>query len=229
MTIQVHPDFKIHKLKLGREQAPLLVVDNLVANADELVDQAASKVFTDVPGYFPGIRAKAPLSYQQFVIDTLRDTIAEMFGVSASKLHFTSCHFSLVTTPGDRLVLMQRIPHVDSMLSSELALLHYLFKSDLGGTAFYRHRSTGYEYVNVERNDAYCRFVSAEMGGPNSPRSGYISSTTPLFEQIGAQEGRFNRLLIYRRNSLHSSNLSANFVPDTNPRTGRLSINGFLK
>jgi hypothetical protein len=205
------------------------VVDNLVADAEQLVELAASKVFTDVPGYFPGIRAKAPLSFQQFVIDTLRDPIAEIFGINAGKLHFTNCHFSLVTQPGDRLALMQRIPHVDSMLSSELALMYYLFKSDLGGTAFYRHRSTGFEYVNVERNDEYCRLVSLEMGGPHSPASGYITTDTPLFEQIGSQEGRFNRLLIYRRNSLHSSNLSRQFVPDTNPRTGRLSINGFLK
>ena len=229
MTTEVDPEFKVHKLKIGREQAPLLVVDNLMANADQLVDLAASKVFTDVPGYFPGIRAKVPLTYQQRVINTLREHIADTFGVVASTLHFTNCHFSLVTTPGDRLALLQRIPHVDSMLSSELALMHYLFKSDLGGTAFYRHRSTGFEYVNVERNDRYCRLISAELGGPDSPRPGYISSDTPLFEQIGSQEGRFNRLLIYRRNSLHSSNLTERFVPDANPRTGRLSINGFLK
>ena len=229
MSIQVHPDFKIHSLKIGREQAPLLVVDNLMADADQLIDHAASKVFTDVPGYFPGIRAKVPLSYQQFVIDTLRGPVSETFGITASSLHFTNCHFSLVTQPGDRLALLQRIPHVDSMLSSELALMHYLFKSDLGGTAFYRHRSTGFEYVNVERNDQYCRFVSAELGGPDSPRAGYITSDTPLFEQIGAQEGRFNRLLVYRRNSLHSSNLTRQFMPDANPRTGRLSINGSLK
>jgi hypothetical protein len=229
MTLQVHPDLQIQKLAIGREQAPLLVVDHLTANADQLVEQAASKVFTDVPGYFPGIRAKAPLTFQQFVIDTLRDSIAETFDINASKLHFTNCHFSLVTQPGDRLVLLQRIPHIDSMLSSELALMYYLFKSDLGGTAFYRHRSTGFEYVNVERNDEYCQRVSAEMNGPDSPRAGYITTDTPLFEQISSQEGRFNRLLIYRRNSLHSSNLTGQFVPDTNPRTGRLSINGFLK
>ena len=35
-------------------------------------------------------------------------------------------------------------------------------------------------------------------------------------------------MLIYRRNSLHSRGLARNFIPDLNPRTGRLSINGFL-
>jgi hypothetical protein len=35
-------------------------------------------------------------------------------------------------------------------------------------------------------------------------------------------------MLLYRRNSLHSSALTRNFVPDLDPRAGRLSINGFL-
>jgi len=33
---------------------------------------------------------------------------------------------------------------------------------------------------------------------------------------------------MYRRNSLHSGALTQNFAVDPNPRTGRLSINGFL-
>ena len=43
-----------------------------------------------------------------------------------------------------------------------------------------------------------------------------------------SEEGVFNRMLVYRRNSLHSGSIAADFVPDPNPRTGRLSINGFL-
>jgi len=45
---------------------------------------------------------------------------------------------------------------------------------------------------------------------------------------VGRQDGVFNRMLIYRRNTLHSGQLARGFVPDPNPRTGRLSINGFL-
>jgi uncharacterized protein DUF6445 len=229
MTLQIHPGFQVQKLRLGREQAPLIVIDNLVANADELVEQAAQKVFADVPGYFPGIRAKAPLTFQQFVIEKLRDLLGEYFGVNATKLHFTNCHFSLVTTPGANLALLQRIPHIDSIFSNELACMYYLFKSDLGGTAFYRHRSTGFEYVTFERNAEYFNRLATEMEGPHSPSAGYHNADTPLFEKIGSQEARFNRLLVYRRNSLHSSDLPKGFVPDANPRTGRLSINGFLK
>jgi hypothetical protein len=33
---------------------------------------------------------------------------------------------------------------------------------------------------------------------------------------------------MYRRTTLHSGSLAPDFVPDPNPRTGRLSINAFL-
>jgi hypothetical protein len=33
---------------------------------------------------------------------------------------------------------------------------------------------------------------------------------------------------MYRRTSLHSPSISPDFIPDPDPRTGRLSINAFL-
>jgi hypothetical protein len=39
---------------------------------------------------------------------------------------------------------------------------------------------------------------------------------------------RDNVVLVYRRNSLHSGCIDPAFVPDANPRTGRLSINSFI-
>lgn len=229
MTIAVHPAFKLQKLMIGREQAPLVVIDNLIANPEELVDLAASKLFSDVATYYPGIRAKVPLTYQRFIIEQLRDVFAGYFGLSAAAVRFTNCHFSLVTTPPEKLAYLQRIPHIDSTSGGELAFIHYLFKKpDLGGTAFYRHRATGYEYIDLARQDEYWRIVDEESKGPNSAVAGYVNGDTPLYEQVGRQDGVFNRMLVYRRNSLHSGSLTPDFVPDANPRTGRLSVNGFL-
>ena len=60
------------------------------------------------------------------------------------------------------------------------------------------------------------------------PGPGYINGDTALFEQIAKQDGLFNRMLVYRRNSLHSGCIAPDFVPDPNPLTGRLSINSFI-
>jgi hypothetical protein len=227
MDFALHPDFRIRKLSIGREQAPLVVIDNLVANADQLVDLAATRLFGDVTSYYPGVRSKAPLTYQRFIIEQLRDVFVGCFGFGAA-VRFTGCHFSLVTTPSEKLDYLQRIPHIDSVYGNELAFIHYLFRADLGGTAFYRHRATGYEYIDEARRSVFRRIVDEEEACATPADVGYINGDTPLYERIDHQDGVFNRMLLYRRNSLHSSALTRKFVPDLNPRAGRLSINGFL-
>jgi hypothetical protein len=205
------------------------VIDNLVADADQLVDMAAEKHYAEVAAYYPGVRAKAPLSYQQFVLRQLQHEFGEFFGLDAGSLHFTGCHFSVVTTPPSRLSHPQRIPHVDSLSGNELAFIHYLFKADHGGTAFYRHRKTGYESVDQERQAAYFAHVSEERSAVERSEPGYIDGNTEFYEQIARQEGVFNRMLVYRRNALHSGSIGPAFNASPDPRQGRLSINGFLK
>jgi hypothetical protein len=228
MTVARHPEMRMQILNLGREAAPLIVVDNLVSNPDELVDLAATKVFAEAPSYYPGLRAKAPLSYQRFVLEELRSAIDDAFGLRGRQLRFSECNFSLVTTPGEKLSYLQRVPHVDSLMNDELAMIHYLFRKDLGGTAFYRHRRTGFEFVDVARQIPYLNQLEEEKAGPDSAQARYINGDTALYERICSQDGVFNRLLMYRRTTLHSGSIPAGFVPDRNPRTGRLSINGFI-
>jgi hypothetical protein len=228
LSISSNPRLAVQKLTIGRELAPLLVIDNVIADADALVEMAANKYFGDVTSYYPGVRAKAPLSYQQFILQQFGRLFSDYFGLQAGTVRFTACHFSLVTTAPDKLAPSQRVPHTDSQLSNELAFIHYLFKRDLGGTAFYRHRKTGFEIVDMTRRPEYLACLEREHQGADKPELRYINGSTALFEQVGCQQGVFNRMLVYRRNSLHSGNIADNFVPDTNPRTGRLSVNGFL-
>ena len=218
----------VRKLILGAEQAPLLVIDDAAPNADDLVELAAEQTFTAQGRYYPGTRCVAPPRYQQFLLTAFRDALLDCLGVSGGALRLSMCHYSLVTTPAEQLAPLQRIPHVDSLSKQGLATIHYLFKTDLGGTAFYRHRQTGFESLDESRNPTYARCLQAESLGPHAPGAGYINGDTPLFEQIAKQEGVFNRMLVYRRNVLHSGCIGADFVPDANPRTGRLSINSFI-
>ncbi len=222
-----HPDLRIQKLTIGHEQAPLAVIDNVAANADELVEMAAGKMFGSVASHYPGVRAKAPLTYHQLVLATLRDLFVGYFGLAPS-VRVTSCHFSVMTTRPEDLAPLQTIPHIDSHDSRELAFVHYLFRRDCGGTAFYRHRSTGFEFIDQARRVQYFAKVEEEREGPHRSPQSYINGDTALYEQIGRQDGVFNRMLVYRRNSLHSGCIGPEFVFDADPRRGRLSLNGFL-
>jgi hypothetical protein len=218
----------VQLLTIGRENAPLVVVDDFVADAEELVRIAATQKFTEQSRYYPGIRAAAPQAYQELLSSHLAMTLAKHFDLHGSRVRFSLCHYSLVTTPRAQLRIPQRIPHVDSLPRTGLASIHYLFKRPLGGTAFYRHRKTGFEYIDESRNEAYLRSLREENLRPETAGPGYINGDTDLFERIAWQDGVFNRMLIYRRNSLHSGCIDEHFVPDPDPATGRLSINSFL-
>lgn len=219
---------QIRKETIGREQAPLLVIDDFAEAPQTLVRQAVPKHFVLGGNFFPGIRAKAPLSYQRFLTGELQGLVLDFFELEAGVLRLSMCHYSLVTTPPDQLIMEQCIPHTDSPGRHGLASIHYLFRERHGGTAFYRHRKTGFEYIDESRKGSYIRTLEQEVRGPHAPRPGYINGDTPLFEQIAKEEGVFNRLLVYRRNSLHSGCIGEDFVPDPNPLTGRLSINSFI-
>ena len=228
MILDLHPSISIQKLTVGNDKAPLLVIDNFVADPDRLVRRAATRMFGQGGRYYPGIRAEAPLSYQQLFTVKLRDLLFEYFDLRGRGFSFSLCAYSLVTSPPQNLEFLQRIPHFDSTNRNALASVHYLFRRDLGGTAFYRHRSTGFESVDDSRKERYFQILNEESQGTHAPAPGYINGDTPLFEQTAKQDGVFNRILIYPRSVLHSGNISADFVPDPNPATGRLSINSFI-
>src|SRR5689334_8348146 len=168
----------VRKLTVGAEQSPLLVVDDFTPNADPLVDYAAAQTFSVQGRYYPGIRCVAPPSYQQFLLTTLGNAMLECLGVQRGSLRLSMCHYSLVTTPADRLELLQRIPHVDSTAKNGLASIHYLCRKNLGGTAFYRHRATGFESLDPARNERYFRVLEAECAGPHAPAPAYINGDT---------------------------------------------------
>ncbi|KAF1708119.1 DUF6445 family protein [Pseudoxanthomonas sacheonensis] len=227
MLLNHHPGLQVRKLSIGTEGAPLLVIDNLVSDPERLVRKAARSHFVGQASMFPGIRAQAPLSYQRFLETTLNPLLKECFGLEPGRFVFPMCHFSLVTLPAEKLLFLQRIPHIDSLRSEGLATVHYLFHADWGGTAFYRHRRTGFEYIDEQRRKEYFDCLEQESRG-SDVADGYIGEDTALFERVAKVEGVFNRMVVYRRNSLPSGSIDKARVPPADPVTGRLSINTFI-
>ena len=222
-------NFQVQKFSIGREGAPLIVIDNLVADAEQLVQLAGQMPFTDGGRFYPGIRAIAPVEYQRFFLRCVSEVFIQQLQLKISGVRLGLCHYSIVTTPANELEPPQRIPHIDSVQNSGFAAVHYLFKGALGGTAFYRHRQTGFEYIDEDRQQQYFQVIEEESRDPKFPTAGYINGDTSFFERIAAHEGIFNRVLIYKKNSLHSGSIEETFIPDPNPLTGRLSINSFIE
>ncbi|MDH5822365.1 DUF6445 family protein [Luteimonas sp. RD2P54] len=227
MILRPHPRQRIDRQSLGAEGAPLLVIDNLVSDPERLVRRAAARHFVGQQSMFPGIRTPAPLSYQGFLQQLLTPLLPE-FGMTPGRFAYPMAHYSLVTQAPGTLAFLQRVPHIDSVSANGLATVHYLFRGDWGGTAFYRHRRTGFESIDEARREEYFHCLEDESRGEHAPPGGYIGGDTELFERIGQVEGVFNRMVVYRRNSLHSGDIDNERVPPPDPITGRLSINTFI-
>ena len=215
--------------QVGNARAPVLVIEDAWPDPQSLVDIAAARHdYGSMALYYPGVRSTAPREYALGMVARLTDLIRSTFGVSG-ELTVTDSSFSLILTPAEKLVPFQRVPHFDSADPNRFAVLHYLCPAERGGgTSFYRHRSSGLEIVTPDTHDTYIRTVNAEVKAAGMPPPQYVDGDTPLFERIAKYDAAFNRVLVYRGHMLHSVNVPPGFVPDANPRTGRLTANTFL-
>ena len=159
----------------------------------------------------------------------LTPLLNEVFGFRGEP-RITECNYSLVTTIPSALKPPQYIPHFDGGGDGMIALLHYLCPPSDGGTAFFRHRSTGFETVldkNYEPIYKPALLRDAETFG--MPAQRYFRESDQIFERIGACSAAFNRAIIYRGANLHAIDIPDEFRFDPSPMTGRLTVNTFIK
>jgi hypothetical protein len=228
--LRLHESFCHKTVAVGTERAPVLVVDNFLADPRVLVDYAATgssfEALSDT--FYPGVRALMPQIYTFALRAFLGNLIADAFGLGGRQVVRELSHFSLLTTRPGQLQPLQRFPHFDNTDPLQLAVLHYLSPVAQGGTSFYRHRASGFESMRADRLAAYSAAIDAEVTSQGLPPPAYINGDTPMFERLASFEGIFNRLLVYRSISLHSADVSADFRFDANARSGRLTANTFF-
>ncbi len=211
----------------GQEHHPVLVIDDFFENPASLIDDASMLSFKPIGLHYPGVRAVVAQPIVRQFVGRVSELISETFGI-ASPFQDVECSYSLVTTPPADLAPIQRLPHFDSADPYRIAILHYLSPAQQGGTSFFRHRGTGFESVNAERQAQYVAAVDADIAQHGVPDAAYISGDTALFEQIAHFESRFNRAIIYRGNTLHCADIPACMALSANPAQGRLTINTFI-
>ncbi|MES2057704.1 MAG: DUF6445 family protein [Pseudomonadota bacterium] len=218
------PSFTVHRF--GNEAQPLVVIDNFASDPESLRAAAIATEFGPAAHHYPGIRAPLPAGYLPVQQEIIAAALRETFGSDRAKVIDAS--FSIVTTPPADLTIRQRLPHCDAFAEERIALLHYLAPEGGEGTAFFRHRSTGFETINDARAPIYFDQLDAELRFGNIPPPGYIAGDTALFEQTMLAEARYNRALLYRSYVLHSGALTPGSSLSPDPATGRLTITGFL-
>ncbi len=228
--LRLHERLQVATARVGAEEAPVLVIDNFLSAPQLLIEYAATHCAFDGVSdtFYPGVRAPIPPIYCFAVRAFLGEIIGKTFGLESSAVSGELGHFSLITTPPASLGLLQRMPHFDNTNPRQLAVLHYLCGAENGGTSFYRHRSTRFEFIDAARMPRYTQAIQAELAALGSPPARYICGDDPLFERTASFDAAFNRVLIYRSINLHSPDIGPGFGFDGSPRSGRLTANTFF-
>lgn len=212
--------------RVGREGQAVAIVDGFHPDPDALRAYAIAAAFGPARNHYPGVRADLPPDYFRRVGAPLATVLRDVLGGSGGAA-LIDASFSVVTTPPADLTPPQRLPHVDALEPDRVALVHYLSPEGGDGTAFFRHRSTGFETINAARGRAYTDRLRRDLGGADPP-PGYMTDG-PLFERIGAADARYNRAVIYRSQLLHSGAIAPDAVLSADPATGRLTVTAFLR
>lgn len=227
---QFNPDARIQARLIGAERQPLLLIDEVLTNPEGMVAFAAQAGRFAAPprgSLYPGVNGMLPETYLGALRHALQPVIQEVFAIR----HFDGLRcdgfLGLTTASLDDLNLLQRTPHHDSADTGTLAMIHYFCGAPYKGTAFFRHRASGFEYVDRGRSDDYHAQVKAELAIKEGLPRTFVGAETPFYDQIGYVPAAFNRLAIYRTTSLHCAILDgAPLIAD--PARGRLTANVFF-
>lgn len=211
----------------------LVSIDNFLVDPGHAISQAVLQKFAKITPQYPGVRAPLGAAVCRLWLQGLGPLLDSWFGNPQGRPWAMQAWYSLVTTPPAHLAPMQCLPHVDGTDPQQIAMMLYLHRpkpgSAHGGTAFFRHRSTGLAALTAETYPRYAAAVQADYGRTGLPAAAYPTDGAPHFARIHIAEGRFNRAVFYRGNLLHSGVIDNDAPLSADPREGRLTINAFFR
>jgi hypothetical protein len=161
------------------------------------------------------------------LVPALRGLLDEVFATQGFGDPRGEGFFGLTVDGLDDLSLMQRTPHHDSDDPRNLAMVFYLCAAPYGGTGFFRHQASGFEWIDRARAPRYGALVEDELKVKAALPATYVGAAAPHYNQIAQVEAVFNRLIIYRTTSLHCALLNG-AETSADPKIGRLTANVFL-
>ncbi len=213
---------------VGAEKIPVVIVDDFLLDADDIKKSAEPLTFDiDKMTYYPGLRYPVDGVYGISLVRATSQILKAAFNLDLDVIGSVENYFSMVVLAPDQLSPYQKIPHYDFALKKGVAAIHYLCNEEHGGTSFYRHRATGFEFIDHQRFQSYDAILSRELQSSDT-RVGYILDSTDQFEKIGTVQAKYNRLVMYPGCVLHSGDIKKQYALDPSTKTGRLTVTSFI-
>ena len=209
-----------------------LVIDDVLLEPERWVNAAAEQRAGFAPSpanAYPGYELRMPDSVTQALLEYLRPGLRPHFGIR--RILDAYSRLAMVTLAPAALSPAQSLCHRDRLKcrpgQTALASVLYLFDDPgLGGTAFFRSRldATATDQLLYDSNalPAPAFFVRYGL------QPGYLTDSNAYFEKTHSIPARWNRLLVYSGMLFHSGEISNPQALNDDPRTGRLTLNGFF-
>ncbi len=208
-----------------------IVVDEALANPDGLVAWAAGQHFRPPQGFpYPGVIVDAPPAVSAMVGDYFAQYVRARLG--GRRTLSTTVRLSLVTLSPHELRPVQWQCHRDRLGAAPhdlrlAGMVAYLFRgSELGGTSFYRSLLS--EEETERMIDDAGRMGAAEFSARYGLEPGYLNGSNRFYERVAQVPAAWNRMLFYNGDLFHSADIAAPARLSADPRTGRLTLNGFF-
>ncbi len=194
-------NLKIHRREIKNTNIPVIVVDNLYVNPEEVRNFSSTLPYTKskyVLSNSPGKRVKLDLDIRH-----LQDFTYELIGKEKTNQLTSFVIFNRIRSD-EILSESQTIPHTDTIPGLSHAMVIYLNKDEecKGGTAFYRHKKTGIEFV--KGIDDFTKVFESEK----SSYDNFITDSNDDWELLELIEMKFNRMVMYPPNIYHSGYIS---------------------
>jgi hypothetical protein len=216
---------------IGRRGIKVNVIDNVLHDPHGVAALGFAESYAaDPSNLYPGVRAAMPehfsTSFRAWLTPILqRSGMLESNQAIACDTSF----FSVVTTASNDLLPIQCIPHYDSTDPTLLAAVIYLCGPRFGGTAFYRHRRTGYEEITEENVSNYQLALNSDMRIHGAPPKNYVNGDSLLFETVFSNELKFNSAIVYPARILHAAKIEKPFHPPKDRSEWRLTVTALLQ
>jgi hypothetical protein len=106
-------------------------------------------------------------------------------------------------------------------------MVAYLFQDPaLGGTSFYRSLQSEADTDRMIEDAG--RMSGTEFSARYGLEPAYLSGSNRYFERVARIPAAWNRMLFYNGDLFHSGDVTAPERLSGDPRTGRLTLNGFF-
>ncbi|MGZ5831447.1 MAG: DUF6445 family protein [Telluria sp.] len=213
--------------------APCLVIDDFLEDPEMLRDFACRHPEQFQSGRhhaYPGPELLMPQEFSTQLDAFFSQHIRRRLGARRTTNMFS--RLAMVTLRPEELTPLQRLCHHDNYADGggEIfpAMVLYLFDApELGGTSFYAPKMT--EAKIVERQEQWRDMDSASFSAAIGSPPGYMCASNPFFDLIATVPARWNRAIFYDGGLYHSAHITRPELLSSDPRKGRLTLNGFWR